>query len=490
MRIFTLVLAVLSVAVLSANAQVRAQPARVADDPGVQSNLRLLEAWIETQIAYRNLPGMAIGIVYDQELVWARGFGYADVASKTPATPATIYRIASNSKVFTSVAVMQLRDAGKLRLEDPVADHLPWFRIRQRFPDARPITIRHLLTHTSGLPREAAYPYWTDLKFPTLEEVRSALPEQETVFRPETRWKYSNLALSLAGAVVAEVSGEPYADYMLRHIFEPLGMSSTSAVLPEAHHSRLATGYGRRMPGGQREVMPFTDARGITPAAGLSTTVEDAARFLSWQIRLRDKEGEEVLQSHTLREMHRVHWVHPSWQSGWGLGFEVVHREAGDLVGHGGWVAGYQTAIFLIPREKVGVVAFINADDGDPYPGSPYSVVDKAFAWVAPAIAEATAPPPPEADPGWERYVGTYREHWIDSAVLIHEGQLKLITPTELDPTVSMMTLIPMGEHTFRLEGPEGQGYGEVGEPVVFTVDSSGKAVRYRMGARTAERVE
>ncbi len=166
-------------------ATVRAQPARVADDPGVQSNLRLLEAWIETQIAYRNLPGMSIGIVYDQELVWARGFGYADVASKTPATPATIYRIASNSKVLTSIAVMQLRDAGKLRLEDPVADHLRWFRIRQRFPDARPITIRHLLTHTSGLPRDAAYPYWTDLDFPTLEEVQSALPEQETVFRPE-----------------------------------------------------------------------------------------------------------------------------------------------------------------------------------------------------------------------------------------------------------------------------------------------------------------
>src|SRR5262249_15921815 len=118
-------------------------------DPGVASGIRLLEAWIESRMEYRGLPGLSIGIVADQELVRARALGRADLERGAPATPATIYRIASISKLFTSTAIMQLRDAGKLRLDDPVEEHLPWFRLRHAGPDTAAITIRHLLTHTS-----------------------------------------------------------------------------------------------------------------------------------------------------------------------------------------------------------------------------------------------------------------------------------------------------------------------------------------------------
>src|SRR5262245_33609913 len=118
----------------------------------VASHLALLCAWIEAQMAYKGQPGLSIGIVLDQQLVWAKGFGFANIAQKTPATPGTIYRIASITKLFTSMAIMQLRDAGKLQLDDPITKHLSWFELKNRFPDAPPITIRHLLTHTSGLP--------------------------------------------------------------------------------------------------------------------------------------------------------------------------------------------------------------------------------------------------------------------------------------------------------------------------------------------------
>ena len=131
-------------------------------------------------MAHRGEPGLSIGIVHDQELVRARGFGYADLSEKISTTAATRYRIASITKLFTSTGILMLRDAGALRLDDPVERHLPWFDIRQRFPDAPAITIRHLLTHTAGLPREAAFPYWTDANFPTREQVRDVLPRQET----------------------------------------------------------------------------------------------------------------------------------------------------------------------------------------------------------------------------------------------------------------------------------------------------------------------
>src|SRR2546426_4109570 len=140
----------------------QAQPTPLAEHPEVASHLRLLEAWIASQMAYRGLPGLSIGIVYDQNLMWSKGFGYSDVEKKTPATPSTIYRMASVTKLLTATAMMQLRDHGQLGLDDPVAKYLPWFQIRNRYPDALPITIRHLLTHTSGLPRDAAFPYWMD----------------------------------------------------------------------------------------------------------------------------------------------------------------------------------------------------------------------------------------------------------------------------------------------------------------------------------------
>lgn len=104
---------------------VGAQDGSLAGHPEVASGIRLLEAWIETQMAYSDLPGLSMGIVYDQDLIWVRGFGYADRDKQIPATPDTIYRIASNSKVFTSIAVLKLRDEGKLRLDDPVKKHLP-----------------------------------------------------------------------------------------------------------------------------------------------------------------------------------------------------------------------------------------------------------------------------------------------------------------------------------------------------------------------------
>ena len=128
----------------------------VALKPEVAGAIRVLDAWIAHEVAQREQPGLSIGIVHDQELIWSKGYGWADRDRKIPATPATLYRIASISKLFTSTAVMQLRDAGRLQLDDPVAKHLAWFRIRNAHPQGPTITLRHLLSHISGLPREAA----------------------------------------------------------------------------------------------------------------------------------------------------------------------------------------------------------------------------------------------------------------------------------------------------------------------------------------------
>jgi D-alanyl-D-alanine carboxypeptidase len=377
---------------------VHAQNIPLAEHPEVASSIRLLAAWIESQMAYRGLPGMSIGIVFDQTRMWSRGFGYSDVEKKIPATPTTIYRIASVTKLFTATAIMQLRDAGRLQLDDPVAKYLPWFTIRTRDADAPPITIRHLLTHTAGLPREAPFPYWTDNNFPTREQIIETLPNQETIWAPETKWKYSNLALSVAGELVSAVSGEAYAVYIHQHILEPLGMKSTSIVFPDEHHSRLAVAYGRRMPDGTRAVRPFMDTKGLTPAANLSSTVEDLARFASLQLRQDTSDGHQIVKGSTLREMHCVQWLEPDWKSGQGLGFALERDSERTLMGHGGSLAGYRTQITISPEEKIAVIVLANADDGNPG-----YYVKQAFNWVAPTIKKATAPSPKvvPVDPDW-----------------------------------------------------------------------------------------
>jgi D-alanyl-D-alanine carboxypeptidase len=471
-------------------AVVAAEPAAkgkaLAENPEVAGAIRLLEAWIETNMAYRGLPGLSIAIVHDQDVVWSRGFGHADVQKKTPTTPQTIYRIASISKLFTSTAILHLRDQGKLNLDDPVVKHLSWFQLKNQPADAPPITIRHLLVHISGLPRESPFPYFSDFRFPTREQLIQALPGQEAVYPPETKWKYSNLGLSLAGEVVAAVAKEPFESYVQKNILDPLGMTSSSVVLPDTHKERLATGYGRRLPDGPREVRPFTDAQGITAAGGLSSTVEDLARFASLQFRDGPVGGTQILKGSTLREMHRVHWLMDDWKSGRGLGFHIVHRDDGDLVGHGGWVAGYQSAIYTRPKDRIAVIAMINADDGLPYPGMPDSVVDRAFKWVARVLHKAAAGTPAEAKPRpeWQKYVGKYRNPWADSQILIVNGKLVAINPTEADPTGGLVTLVPVAEHRFRMEG--GSPSGPHGELVIFELGKDGKVSRVKVGENYA----
>jgi CubicO group peptidase (beta-lactamase class C family) len=456
----------------------------LADRAEVRSAIDLLEAWVEAQRAQRELPGLSMGIVHDQTLLWARGFGWADVERREPASADTLYRIGSVTKLFTATALLLLRDEGRLRLDDPITAHLPWFAMPAAFPEPGPITIRHLLTHTSGLPREAAFPYFTDGNFPTIDEIRARLPTQQRPLPTEQRWKYSNLGATLAGEVVAAVSGEPYADFVRRRILEPLGMSATLVATPQPGHPHLATGYTRRLPGHRRAPAPFNDLRGLTAAGNMTTSVADLARFAMLQLRGGAAGGAQILSGRTLAEMHRIHWLEPDWGAGWGLGFRVLRLHGQTFVGHGGAVRGFRGELRICPATRVAVVVFLNADDTE----GAWPYVDKAFEWVGAAIAGVTEPAPGTADPTWRRYVGRYRNAWGDVQILVRGGRLTVIGPTAPDPLLAPATLEPMAEHTFRIETRD--GYGNPGELAVFEVDATGRVTRAKFGQNYTERIE
>lgn len=328
--------------ILGVTATAYAQHSTLVDHPLVASNLQLLEVWLQAEIDYRDQPGCVIGIVYDKELIYAKGFGYADVASKRPMTTDTLFHIGSQSKTFTAIAVLQLQEQGKLRLDDPVDKYTPGFAVKAGSDDAAPITIFQLLTHTSGLLSEGTKTlHWSDLDFPTRDHIDEQIKAVELAFSPGTQRKYSNLGVTLAGRIVENVSGKSFKDYVTENILLPLQMQSTYVELPNEQLPRLATGYGRRMPDGKREVMPFWDAKGMAAAFGMFANVTDLAKYVAWQMRLAVATTKEVLEPTTWRNAQRAQWVDPDWKGGWGLGFQVVHRPNGDVVGHLGQVPGY-----------------------------------------------------------------------------------------------------------------------------------------------------
>jgi CubicO group peptidase (beta-lactamase class C family) len=440
-----------------------------AQNPRVAQALELVKVWLDAQRSYQQIPGLSAAIIRDQELVWSGGFGFTDLEKKTPASASTIYSICSISKLFTGVAVLQLRDEGKLRLDDPVARHLPWFTALKRTkPEAGEITIEGILTHASGLPRESDHPYWTgpNFPFPTREQIIAGLSKQEALYPAETYWQYSNLGITLAGEIVIAASGRTYADYVQEKILGPLGMTSTTPEMPEAEQGkRLATGYSALTRSGTRTKMPFYLARGIAPAAGYASTVEDLGRFASWQFKTLSGGSQNILKLSTLREMHRVHWVDPEFETTWGLGFAVWRVGGKSYVGHGGSCPGYRSQLVLRPEDKIAVAVAANAmvDAG--------GMAQDVYAIMAPSL---TGKAPDKPDPDFSAYLGTYTaQPWSGESAIVawEDGIAELSLPTN-DPVNGLTKLRKTGEHTFRRVRKDG----ELGETVTFEVGSDGRA--------------
>lgn len=450
---------------------------RLSDDPRVAQALRLMQTWLEAQRAYQHVPGVSVAFVRDQQVLFSGGYGYADVSRQKPATASTIYSICSISKLFTSVATLQLRDAGKLRLDDPVAKHLPWFNIKQTYPEREEITVEGLLTHASGLPRESEWPYWTgpDFPFPTHEQIVARLGQQETLYPAEQYFQYSNLGLSLAGEIVAAESGMPYADYVTRNILVPLGLTSTTPEMPEAERGkRLAVGYGKLGRGTERAPLAFFQARGIAPAAGYASTAEDLARFAMWQFKQLTTNGYDVLKANTLREMQRPHFVDPSWNTTYGLGFAVWRSGDKTFVGHGGSCPGYQTYLLIKPDERIATVSMTNAVDGPAR-----QLAQRMYDIVAPAIMAAskdTLFKPKAVDPAIVAVTGTYEGTFGgETAVLPWDGSVATIGLPSDDPMRSLTKWRRTDTHTYRRVRDDG----ELGETMRFEIGADGKAAAY-----------
>lgn len=443
----------------------------LADDkpPTTAQALELARLWLDAQRAYEGVPGMSAAIVNDQRVLWSGGSGQADPATNRAATADTLYSICSVSKLFTSLAVMQLRDEGKLSLEDPIAKHLPWFTMKAA-EGGREATIVGALTHSAGLPRESDFPYWTgEFDFPTREKIVERVASQEALYPSDRYFQYSNLGLTLAGEVVSARSGKTYEQFVRERILDPLDLDATYPEVPlQEKGKRLAQGFSAHRRDGTRTPLPLFQTRGIAPAAGFASTVNDLARFAMWQFRLRDAKTDAVLDPRTLREMYRPHFVDPDFETFWGIGFATWKDGSNVFVGHGGSCPGFRTAFSLDPEKKVGVVVMANANGVNTgrYAKILYDIVTPALKKTDPDPAAAAL----------AAYAGSYDAFPWDGESLIvvwGDGLATVDLPTT-EPMKALDRLRKTGEHTFRRVRSDGT----LGETFRFEMGPDGKAAK------------
>jgi CubicO group peptidase (beta-lactamase class C family) len=437
--------------------------------PHYEEAVSLLETWLRSILDYDRLPGMSLAIIDDQAMVYANGFGYSDLDRQVKATPDTIYSVCSISKIFTGIAVMQLRDAGKVNLDDPVAHYLPWFSPRNLSPDSQPPTLRDLLRHSGGLPCEPDQTVWTEpsMLFPSHDELIERISNLKMSYPTNTTFNYSNLGYSLLGEVVSVVSGMEYADYVRQHILEPLGLDATTPCMPEDLPGReIAKGYGPWPRTGSRIDIVNYDWKALTPAGGFASTVGDFAKFAMWQFRVLDGKDDTVLNQDTLREMYSVQWPDPPW----GLGFTIWHVGDTVFVGHQGGCPGYKSQLILSPKEKIAVVVMVNATDAPQF-----TLVFRTFEIMAPVLK---SPHSEEMEPSkWVEYAGFYTSEktWSDAEVLSWNDHLAVmwVPGGNGDPIGSLTKLTRVEGEVFRQVGADGK----LGKHYIFSRDAEGNVV-------------
>ncbi len=433
----------------------------IIDHPDLNTALTLLDKWLAKQVHDTHLSGLALGIVHNGDLLWGNGYGYANIAQQIPVTLDTRFRIASITKTFTSVAILQLYDAGKLRLDDPISKYLSWFDLQ--YPDAPQITIYHCLTHTSGLPRDATIPHWTENAFQDWDEVITTTQTRQPMMPPLQAFSYSNLGYSLLGGVIEEVSGERWQDYLQNHIVEPLGMQDT-IVAPTGEEANLAIGYLSPDESYQRQAVPFIETKGFSPSASMASSINDLVKYAKFHL---SKGQTPLLSGYSLREMHRVHWVNEDWSGGYGLGTRTwrIHNEWA-VSGHTGGYKGFLTMFSVARDHDFGVIALTNSIDS-----SPYSYVEQAYKLVLPEILKITAKSR-IVNPVWSDYVGTYLNDWGDSEMVIREGQLQVINLKFMAMPPAILEATDEAD-TFIIHVP-----GNPGETTRFIRNEAGQVVR------------
>ena len=340
------------------SAVVLAQSDNIKATDGYQQIANQISDFIQTEIEQKNIPALSIAIVDGDEIVWAEGFGSADPDSDVPATARTIYRVGSVSKLLNDVAVIGLVEQGKLTLDDDIRKFVPEFEPENPFD--RPITLRQLMNHQSGLVRESPVGNYFDPTEPTLRETVLSLNQTRLVHAPNTRTKYSNVAVSVAGYAIEKVTGDSFSSHLKKTLLDPLGMSDSSYIANETIHARLAKAKMWSYDGRRFDAPDFQ--LGTLPAGNLYSTVVDLGHFMKAVFNNGTVGENQVIDQELLTDMLAPQTSPDGQKRKYGIGFRIGEFEGHSTFEHGGAVYGFATQFRGLKEQRLGVIVVASLD--------------------------------------------------------------------------------------------------------------------------------
>nr|WP_022973992.1 serine hydrolase [Xanthomonas maliensis] len=421
------------------------------------AGMQQFDAQVERVRKQFDVPGIAVAIVKDGQVVLERGYGVREIGKPAPVQADTLFAIASNTKAFTAASLSILADEGKLSLDDKVIDHLPWFRMSDPYVSGE-MRVRDLLAHRSGLSLGAGdLLFWPTTSYSTDEVVqRLAKVPLKGGFRD--RYAYDNILYAVAQKVIEQVSGQSYADFLQQRIFAPVGMRGTRFNADHLQPGDApAVGHAKYDFRELRTVAPLTWSNN-SGAGGIYSSAHDMALWMQVQLAgglLPD--GKPLFSAQRQREMWSmitpIAIADPSVPelaaakpnfAGYGEGWSLSDYRGHRLVWHtGGW-PGMVSRLTLVPDQKLGVVVLTNQEVGAAFNAVTLQVLDAflqvpAVDWTA-AYAKAVAKADQEADTSWSkhqqardarsrpslplsRYAGTYRDSWYGDVRILQDGK-------------------------------------------------------------------
>lgn len=329
-----------------------------------KQGLAKFAAFVESTLELWQVPGAAIAIVREGEIIFLQGFGKRNIAEDMPTTPHTRFALASGTKAFTTMALGMLVDEGKLDWDKPVREYLPSFTLFEPFAGER-MTPRDLVTHRSGLPRhDLAWYHSAHSRAELIRRLRFLEPNKDL----RSFWQYQNLMYMVAGYLVEHITGQTWEAFVQERIFSPLGMANSNCDVAVSQTSDdFAVPYKKKRE--QVEATPFYQEWAVGPAGSVNTSAADMAKWLQLHVRNGKFNDRQLVSEAQVRDMHSPHMVvsrparyaelpHQSY----GLGWFVEPYRGYDFVHHGGNIDGFSTMTTLMPREGIGVVVLCNME--------------------------------------------------------------------------------------------------------------------------------
>jgi CubicO group peptidase (beta-lactamase class C family) len=435
-----------------------------------------LESWLEHQRRRARVPGVQAAVRVGDRLVLDTALGVADVGTGEPLTTGHLFRIASHSKTFTATAVLQLVEAGRMRLDDPIGRWVPALAGSA----LAEVTVRELLGHQGGVIRDGRdCDHWQLLHpFPDADRLTAIAAGEGAVLGRNEHFKYSNIGYSLLGLAIEAVTGTGYGAHVQAEVIDRLGLADTSPEWDPARAGDYAAGHTGLLDGeDERLTVPHVDTRAMAAATGFSSTARDlttygAAHFTGEDTLLTD--ASKRLMRRRESEI-RAHGGEPEY---YGLGVDLRTEGERELIGHGGGYPGHITRTWIDPAGQVVVSVLTNAIDG-PATGLARGLLrllDLALA----APEDAGRPPADEL----QRYTGRFADLWSTTDVALLGGRLVLLHPNAPDPVEQYSELTVVDPDTLRLETVP--GFGSPGETVDYERADDGAVRRIRIGGGSA----